>query len=114
MFHPILRASLLAAMVASASTLTGCASIVSGTSQVVSVETLHQSGDLLGCSGAELVLSNGTIDLPDHCEDRSERPGNIQVVVQRCLVRAGDAGCVSWWPRNVQRKSSRLPALSPI
>lgn len=68
MHQPFMRAALMAAVLAGAAGLTGCASIVSGTSQVVSVETLHPSGNVAGAScklendkGVYYVTTPGTV-----------------------------------------------------
>jgi hypothetical protein len=78
----IVRMAALAAIAASTASLTGCASIVSGTSQVVSVETLHSSGPVAGATcklendkGVYYVTTPGTVtvhraygDLSVKCE----------------------------------------------
>jgi len=63
-----LRGTFIIGCMIVASTLTGCASIVSGTSQVVSVETLHTSGNVAGAScklqndkGVYYVTTPGTV-----------------------------------------------------
>jgi len=68
MFNQLMRPCLLAAMAASAASLTGCASIVSGTNQVVSVETLHPNGPVTGAvcklendKGVYYVTTPGTV-----------------------------------------------------
>lgn len=68
MFYRITRASLSLVAIAGLSSLTGCASIVSGTSQVVSVETLHPSGAVAGAvcklqndKGVYYVTTPGTV-----------------------------------------------------
>jgi hypothetical protein len=61
MHQQFMRAALLATVVMGAASLTGCASIVSGTSQVVSVETLHSSGNV---AGAMCKLENDKCDKP--------------------------------------------------
>jgi hypothetical protein len=104
MNHPILRASLLVAFVASASTLTGCASIVSGTSQVVSVETLHSSGPVSGATcklendkGVYYVTTPGTVtihraygDLSVKCEKAGFEPGLATVKSSTKGMMAGN------------------------
>jgi hypothetical protein len=76
-------ASVLA--VAAASSLTGCASIVSGTSQVVSVETSHQSAKVDGAicklendKGTYFVTTPGTVTVHRAYGDmnvKCEKPG---------------------------------------
>jgi hypothetical protein len=76
-------ASVLA--VAAASSLTGCASIVSGTSQVVSVETSHQSAKVDGAAcklendkGTYFVTTPGTVTVHRAYGDmnvKCEKPG---------------------------------------
>jgi hypothetical protein len=68
LFNRITRASLSVIALAALSSLTGCASIVSGTSQVVSVETLHTSGNVAGATcklendkGVYYVTTPGTV-----------------------------------------------------
>jgi hypothetical protein len=71
--------------VAAASSLTGCASIVSGTNQVVSVETLHQTGKVDGAicklendKGTYFVTTPGTVTVHRAYGDMSvkcEKPG---------------------------------------
>lgn len=68
MLNNAIRRLLIVASMIAASTLTGCASIVSGTSQVVSVETLHTSGNVAGAScklendkGVYYVTTPGTV-----------------------------------------------------
>lgn len=76
----MLRALMSAAALVVAGGLTGCASIVSGTTQVVSVETREASGPLAGAScklantkGTYFVNSPGTVTVR-----RSNGPMNIQ------------------------------------
>lgn len=104
MCHLILRASVLAAIATSASTLTGCASIVSGTSQVVSVETLHPSGPVSGATcklendkGVYYVTTPGTVtihraygDLIVKCEKSGFDPGLATVKSSTKGMMAGN------------------------
>jgi len=78
------RATLMASVVTGAS-LTGCASIVSGTSQVVSVETLHSTGNVAGATcklendkGVYYVTTPGTVTVHRAYGDmnvKCEKPG---------------------------------------
>ena len=82
MSKALLRAILPLAVVAGAASLTGCASIVSGTSQIVSVETLQATGKVDGATcklenekGVYYVTTPGTVtvrraygDMNVHCE----------------------------------------------
>jgi len=81
----LLRTILPFAAVAVAANLTGCASIVSGTSQIVSVETLQPSGRVDGAScklenekGVYYVTTPGTVTVRRAYGDmsvRCEKPG---------------------------------------
>ena len=89
MSKQILRIVSMAAILAGASGLTGCASIVSGTNQVVSVETLHASGPVTGATcklendkGVYYVTTPGTVtvhraygDMNVQCEKLGFDPG---------------------------------------
>jgi hypothetical protein len=85
MFKHIFRSSAVAAVAVAAAGLTGCASIVSGTSQVVSVETLHPSGPVSGATcklendkGVYYVTTPGTVTVHRAYGDmnvKCERPG---------------------------------------
>ncbi len=92
-YKEFLRTSAILAVAIAAVSLTGCASIVSGTSQVVSVETLHQSGPIAGAScklendkGVYYVTTPGTVtvhraygDMNVKCE-KAEMPAGMAVV----------------------------------
>src|SRR5690349_18713433 len=76
----LLRSILPFAVVAVAAHLTGCASIVSGTSQIVSVETLQPSGRVDGAScklenekGVYYVTTPGTVTVRRAYGDMSVR-----------------------------------------
>jgi hypothetical protein len=100
----ILRVVALAAVAASAASLTGCASIVSGTSQVVSVETLHPSGPVTGATcklendkGVYYVTTPGTVtihraygDLSVKCEKSGFDPGLATVKSSTKGMMAGN------------------------
>jgi len=89
MFKQTMRFTFIAAMLAGAATLTGCASIVTGTSQVVSVETLHSSGPVAGATcklendkGVYYVTTPGTVtvhraygDMNVKCDKAGFDPG---------------------------------------
>lgn len=89
MSNQVLRIALMTAVLAGASSLTGCASIVSGTNQVVSVETLHASGPVTGATcklendkGVYYVTTPGTVtvhraygDMSVKCEKLGFDPG---------------------------------------
>ncbi|QOY95143.1 hypothetical protein IM543_04420 [Massilia sp. UMI-21] len=85
MFNSLLRSSLSFAVLAIAANLTGCASIVSGTSQIVSVETHQPSGKVDGAScklenekGVYYVTTPGTVTVRRAYGDmtvRCEKPG---------------------------------------
>jgi hypothetical protein len=89
MSKQVLRVALMTAVLAGASSLTGCASIVSGTNQVVSVETLHASGPVTGATcklendkGVYYVTTPGTVtvhraygDMSVKCEKLGFDPG---------------------------------------
>jgi hypothetical protein len=104
MFHQITRASLSFIAIAAMSSLTGCASIVSGTSQVVSVETLHSSGNVAGATcklendkGVYYVTTPGTVtvhrtygDMNVKCEKPGFDPGLATVKSSTKGVMAGN------------------------
>lgn len=104
MFNQLMRGTMLAAMAASAASLTGCASIVSGTSQVVSVETLHSSGPVSGAvcklendKGVYYVTTPGTVtvhraygDLNVKCEKAGFDPGLATVKSSTKGMMAGN------------------------
>lgn len=83
--YQIVRITLSLAAIAALSSLTGCASIVSGTSQVVSVETLHTSGAVAGATcklendkGVYYVTTPGTVTVHRAYGDmnvKCEKPG---------------------------------------
>jgi hypothetical protein len=85
MFYRISRSGLSFLAIAALSSLTGCASIVSGTSQVVSVETLHSSGNVAGATcklqndkGVYYVTTPGTVTVHRAYGDmnvKCEKPG---------------------------------------
>jgi hypothetical protein len=85
MFYRLTRASLSVIAIAALSSLTGCASIVSGTSQVISVETLHSSGNVAGATcklendkGVYYVTTPGTVTVHRAYGDmnvKCEKPG---------------------------------------
>jgi hypothetical protein len=85
MFYRLTRASLSVIAIAALSSLTGCASIVSGTSQVVSVETMHSSGSVAGATcklendkGVYYVTTPGTVTVHRAYGDmnvKCEKPG---------------------------------------
>lgn len=85
MHQACMRATLMAALLAGAASLTGCASIVSGTSQVVSVETLHPTGNVAGATcklendkGVYYVTTPGTVTVHRAYGDmnvKCEKPG---------------------------------------
>jgi hypothetical protein len=85
MFYRITHASLSLIAIAALSSLTGCASIVSGTSQVISVETLHSSGNVAGATcklqndkGVYYVTTPGTVTVHRAYGDmnvKCEKPG---------------------------------------
>lgn len=89
MSYRITRSSLTVIALAALSSLTGCASIVSGTSQIVSVETLHASGNVAGATcklqndkGVYYVTTPGTVsvhraygDMSVTCEKAGFDPG---------------------------------------
>lgn len=92
-YKEALKTSVILAAVIAVASLTGCASIVSGTSQVVSVETLHKSGPIAGAScklendkGVYYVTTPGTVtvhraygDMNVKCE-KTEMPAGMAVV----------------------------------
>ena len=92
-YKEALKTSVILAAVIAVASLTGCASIVSGTSQVVSVETLHTSGPIAGAScklendkGVYYVTTPGTVtvhraygDMNVKCE-KTEMPAGMAVV----------------------------------
>jgi hypothetical protein len=83
--HQFARTALALAAILGMGSLTGCASIVSGTSQVVSVETLHSSGNVAGATcklendkGVYYVTTPGTVTVHRAYGDMSvkcEKPG---------------------------------------
>lgn len=89
----IIKTSAMLAGAIAVLSLTGCASIVSGTSQVVSVETLQKSGPVAGAScklendkGVYYVTTPGTVtvhraygDMNVKC-DKAEMPAGMAVV----------------------------------
>jgi hypothetical protein len=90
--------------VVAASGLTGCASIVSGTNQVVSVETLHTSGKVDGAvcklendKGTYFVTTPGTVtvhraygDMSVKCEKAGIAPGLATVKSSTKGMMAGN------------------------
>lgn len=89
MITTFVRRILPLAVVAAAGSLTGCASIVSGTSQIVSVETMQASGKVDGATcklendkGVFYVTTPGTVtirraygDMNVKCEKAGMEPG---------------------------------------
>jgi hypothetical protein len=87
------RGIMYAFVISGVTSLTGCASIVSGTSQVVSVETLQPSGKVVGAScklendkGVYYVTTPGTVtvhraygDMNVKCEKDGIAPGMTTV-----------------------------------
>ena len=85
--------STIAAAALAVASLTGCASIVSGTSQIVSVETLHKSGPVTGANcklqndkGVYYVTTPGTVtvsraygDMNVKCE-KANHPDGMAIV----------------------------------
>lgn len=104
MFKQITRTSLTLIAAAALSSLTGCASIVSGTSQVVSVETLHTGGNVAGAScklqndkGVYFVTTPGTVtvhraygDMSVKCEKAGFEPGLATVKSSTKGMMAGN------------------------
>jgi hypothetical protein len=104
MFYLFKRSALSMATLAALSGLTGCASIVSGTSQVISVETLHTSGNLAGAScklendkGVYYVTTPGTVtvhraygDMNVKCEKPGFDPGMATVKSSTKAMMAGN------------------------
>jgi hypothetical protein len=104
MFYQTLRMSLSIAALGVAGSLTGCASIVSGTSQVVSVETLHAGTNLAGAScklendkGVYYVTTPGTVtvhraygDMNVKCEKAGFDPGMATVKSSTKAMMAGN------------------------
>jgi hypothetical protein len=102
--HQIIRASLTLIAAAALGSLTGCASIVSGTSQVVSVETLHSSGNIAGATcklendkGVYYVTTPGTVtvhraygDMNVKCEKPGFDPGLATVKSSTKAMMAGN------------------------
>ena len=104
MFYQLARASVSLLTLAAIGSLTGCASIVSGTSQVVSVETLHTGGNLAGAScklendkGVYYVTTPGTVtvhraygDMNVKCEKAGFDPGLATVKSSTKAMMAGN------------------------
>jgi hypothetical protein len=104
MFYRITRTGLSVLAIAALSSLTGCASIVSGTSQVVSVETLHSSGSVAGATcklqndkGVYYVTTPGTVtvhraygDMNVKCEKPGFEPGLANVKSSTKGMMAGN------------------------
>jgi len=104
MLNQFMRTSMLVAIAAAAASLTGCASIVSGTSQVVSVETLHASGPVSGAvcklendKGVYYVTTPGTVtvhraygDMNVKCEKTGFDPGLASVKSSTKGMMAGN------------------------
>jgi hypothetical protein len=98
------RLALIASVVAASGMLTGCASIVSGTNQIVSVETLHPAGKVVGAScklendkGVWYVNTPGTVtvhraygDLIVKCEKDGFGPGVATVKSSTKGMMAGN------------------------
>ncbi len=92
---PGVRATSLAAVLLAAVTLSGCASIVSGTTQVVSVETLAQGAPVAGAScrlenekGVYFVTTPGTVAV-------RRAHGDMRVKCEKSGVPAGFANIKS-------------------
>ncbi|WLI89843.1 hypothetical protein Q4S45_01595 [Massilia sp. R2A-15] len=91
--HSIFRAACIIAAATATTTLTGCASIVSGTNQVMSVETLSKTGKVDGATcklqndkGVYYVTTPGTVnvhraygDLSVTCE-KAGMPAGLAVI----------------------------------
>jgi hypothetical protein len=104
MLHPIARTTLSLIAAAALASLTGCASIVSGTSQVISVETLHSSGNLAGATcklqndkGVYYVTTPGTVtvhraygDMNVKCEKEGFDAGLATVKSSTKAMMAGN------------------------
>jgi hypothetical protein len=100
----ICRLVLIAAAAAAASSLTGCASIVNGTNQIVSVETLQPTGKVIGAScklendkGIWYVTTPGTVtvhraygDMMVKCEKDGVAPGVATVKSSTKAMLAGN------------------------
>jgi hypothetical protein len=104
MFDQITRATVSLIAIVAMSSLTGCASIVSGTSQIVSVETLHSSGNVAGATcklqndkGVYYVTTPGTVtvhraygDMNVRCEKPGFDPGLATVKSRTKAMMAGN------------------------
>jgi hypothetical protein len=104
MLHQFTRTALSLGALLAMSSLTGCASIVSGTSQVVSVETLHPSGNIAGATcklqndkGVYYVTTPGTVtvhraygDMNVKCEKTGFDPGLATVKSSTKGMMAGN------------------------
>jgi len=102
--HQLTRASLSIIAIAAFGSLTGCASIVSGTSQVVSVETMHTGGNVAGATcklendkGVYYVTTPGTVtvhraygDMNVKCEKAGFEPGLATVKSSTKAMMAGN------------------------
>jgi hypothetical protein len=100
----ICRIVFIAGILAAASTLTGCASIVGGTTQIVSVETLQSAGKVVGAScklendkGVWYVTTPGTVtvhraygDMMVKCEKDGVAPGVATVKSSTKAMLAGN------------------------
>ena len=102
--HQFARTALALAAILGTGSLTGCASIVSGTSQVVSVETLHSSGNVAGATcklendkGVYYVTTPGTVtvhraygDMSVKCEKSGFDAGLATVKSSTKAMMAGN------------------------
>lgn len=99
-----IRLAAIIAAVSSASLLTGCASIVSGTSQIVSVETMQATGQVAGATcklendkGVYYVTTPGTVtvrraygDMNVKCEKPGIEPGLATIKSSTKAMFAGN------------------------
>jgi hypothetical protein len=101
-FTTCVRALSLAALCAAASTLTGCASIVSGTTQVISVETLAQGVRVDGAScklendkGVYYVTTPGTVSVRRAYGDMSVKCDKAGLAAGVATVKSATKGMLA-------------------
>lgn len=99
---PYIRAFTLASLCVAVTGLTGCASIVSGTTQIVSVETISQHGKVDGAScklendkGVFYVTTPGTVSVRRAYGDMSVRCEKPGMPVGLATIKSSTKGMVA-------------------
>lgn len=97
-----IRITCIIAAAIGAASLTGCASIVNGTSQVVSVETMHASGKIEGANcklendkGVYYVTTPGTVTVHRAYGDMSVKCEKAGVPAGLATIKSSTKGMVA-------------------